>query len=418
VSRSLPVAARTVEEHRAAVLSGVVAGPVEERAVPDALGLVLAEDVASAVDLPAFDNSAMDGYALHADDLHADDPAAAAPVTLRVVDDVPAGGVPRAALVAGPASRVMTGAPVPEGTGAVVPVEQTDAGTGRVRVDVLPRPAAHVRRRGEDVRTGAVVLTAGTVVTPAVVGLLSGVGRAAVRVHRPPRVVVLSTGAELVPAGEPLGPAQIHDANGPMLAAAVRRAGGVAVTAPVVADRPGALLAALEPHLGDADLVLTSAGVSEGAYDVVKADLAGAGVTFARVAMQPGKPQGHGVLGPRGVPVVTLPGNPASAFVSFHVFVRPLLRRLLGLPDGPGPVVRAALAEPLTSPAGRRQLLRARLEPAAAGGTPTVRLVGGPGSHLLGALALSDALAVVPEDVTALPAGALVDVLLTEGDPR
>jgi molybdopterin molybdotransferase len=185
-----------------------------------------------------------------------------------------------------------------------------------------------------------------------------------------------------------------------------------------VADRPGALLAALEPHLGDADLVLTSAGVSEGAYDVVKADLAGAGVTFARVAMQPGKPQGHGVLGPRGVPVVTLPGNPASAFVSFHVFVRPLLRRLLGLPDGPGPVVRAALAEPLTSPAGRRQLLRARLEPAAAGGTPTVRLVGGPGSHLLGALALSDALAVVPEDVTALPAGALVDVLLTEGDPR
>jgi molybdopterin molybdotransferase len=412
VSRSLPVAARTVEEHRAAVLSGVVAGPVEERAVPDALGLVLAEDVASAVDLPAFDNSAMDGYALHADDLHADDPAAAAPVTLRVVDDVPAGGVPRAALVAGTASRVMTGAPVPEGTGAVVPVEQTDAGTGRVRVDVLPRPAAHVRRRGED------VLTAGTVVTPAVVGLLSGVGRAAVRVHRPPRVVVLSTGAELVPAGEPLGPAQIHDANGPMLAAAVRRAGGVAVTAPVVADRPGALLAALEPHLGDADLVLTSAGVSEGAYDVVKADLAGAGVTFARVAMQPGKPQGHGVLGPRGVPVVTLPGNPASAFVSFHVFVRPLLRRLLGLPDGPGPVVRAALAEPLTSPAGRRQLLRARLEPAAAGGTPTVRLVGGPGSHLLGALALSDALAVVPEDVTALPAGALVDVLLTEGDPR
>lgn len=414
MSRSLPVAARTVEEHRAAVLSGAVAGPAEVRAVPDALGLVLAEDVASAVDLPAFDNSAMDGYALHADDL-----AAAVPVTLPVADDVPAGGVPSAPLAPGTAARVMTGAPVPEGTGAVVPVEQTDAGTGRVRVDALPRPAAHVRRRGEDVRTGAVVLTAGTVVTPAVVGLLSGVGRATVRVHRPPRVVVLSTGAELVPAGQPLGPAQIHDANGPMLAAAVRRAGGVPVTAPVVADRPGALLAALEPHLADADLVLTSAGVSEGAYDVVKADLAGAGVTFARVAMQPGKPQGHGRLGPHGVPVVTLPGNPASAFVSFHVFVRPLVRRLLGLPDGPGPVVRAALAEPLTSTAGRRQFLRARLEPAGPGAaTSVVRLVGGPGSHLLGALALSDALAVVPEDVTALPAGALVDVLLTEGDPR
>ncbi len=413
MTRSLPVVARTVEEHRAAVLSGAVAGPPEERAVPDALDLVLAEDVASAVDLPAFDNSAMDGYALHADDL-----AGGGPLDLPVVDDVPAGGVPRRPVAPGTAVRVMTGAPVPDGTGAVVPVEQTDAGTQRVRVDALPRAAAHIRRRGEDVRAGAVVLDAGTVVTPAVVGLLSGVGRASVRVHRPPRVVVLSTGAELVPAGLPLGPAQIHDANGPMLAAAVRRAGGVPVTAPVVADRPGALLAALEPHLaGGADLVLTSAGVSEGAYDVVKADLADAGVTFARVAMQPGKPQGFGRVGARGVPVVTLPGNPASAFVSFHVFVRPLIRRLLGLPDGPGPVVRATLAAPLTSPAGRRQLLRARLDPAA-GTAPVARLVGGPGSHLLGALALSDCLVVVPEDVTALPAGAGVDVLLTEGDPR
>jgi len=415
VTRSLPVVVhRTVEEHRAVVLSGVTAGPVEQRPVPEALGLVLAEDVTSAVDLPGFDNSAMDGYALHADDV-----AAGGPVTLPVVDDVPAGGVPHVAVTPGVAVRVMTGAPVPDGTGAVVPVEQTDAGTERVRVDPLPRPGAHVRRRGEDVRAGSVVLTAGTVVTPAVVGLLAGVGRAAVRVHRPPRVVVLSTGAELVPAGQPLGPAQIHDSNGPMLAAAVRRAGAVPVTAPAVADTPGALLAALAPHLDDVDVVLTSAGVSEGAYDVVKADLADAGVTFARVAMQPGKPQGAGRLGPRGVPVVTLPGNPVSAFVSFHVFVRPLLRRLLGLPDGPGPVVRAALAEPLTSAPGRRQFQRARLGAAdAASGTPVVHLVGGPGSHLLGALALSDALVVVPEDVTALPAGAPVDVLLTEGDPR
>lgn len=393
--------------------------PAIDLPVPDAIGLVLAESVTSAVDLPGFDNSAMDGYAVRLADLA--DLAGARPdgaaTALPVRDDVPAGGVPRDTLLPGSVARVMTGAPVPDGTDAVVQVEWTDGGTDRVRIERAPVPGANVRRRGEDVAAGAVVLVAGTVVTPAVVGLLAGVGRAVVRVHRRPRVVVLSTGAELVPAGEALGPVQIHDANGPMLAAAARQAGAEVVTAPIVADRPGALLDALTAHLDDTDLVLTSAGVSEGAYDVVKADLSGAGVQFARVAMQPGRPQGAGRIGAQGVPVVTLPGNPASAFVSFHVFVRPLLRRLLGLPDGPGPVLRAELTEAVRSPPGRRQFLRARLS-READGTRTVQPVGGPGSHLLGALARSDALIVVPEDVTELPAGARVDVLLTEGDPR
>lgn len=404
-----PVVARTVEQHLAAVLDGAVPPAAVDLPVPEAVGLVLAGDVTATVDLPGFDNSAMDGYAVRLADLVGD-----GPWRLPVRDDVPAGDEPHRPLDAGAVARVMTGAPVPEGTEAVIPVEWTDAGTHGVRLDRRPEAAANIRRRGEDVAAGQVVLDAGTVVTPAVVGLLSGVGRAVVPVYPRPRVLVLSTGAELVPAGSPLGPAQIHDANGPMLAAAVRRAGGDAVTAPIVADRPGALLDALTAHLDRADLVLTSAGVSEGAYDVVKADLAQAGVQFARVAMQPGKPQGAGRIGPRGVPVVTLPGNPASAFVSFHVFVRPLLRRLLGLPDGPGPVLRAGLTEAVRSPAGRRQFLRARLSEDGRTVTP----VGGPGSHLLGALARSDSLVVVPEDVTVLDAGATVDVLLTEGDPR
>lgn len=409
-------AGRTVDEHLAAVLAGAAPLPAVELPVLDAVGLVLAEEVRAGVDLPAFDNSAMDGYALHAADL-APRPAlpGGAAARLPVVDDVPAGGSPRVALAPGRAARIMTGAPVPDGTAAVVPVEWTDAGTAEVEVRRLPVPGANVRRAGEDVARGAVVLGPGTVVTPAVVGLLAGVGRTAVRAHRRPRVVVLSTGAELVPAGRPLGPAQIHDANGPMLAAAARAVGAEVVTAPVVPDEAGALAAALEPHLRDADVVVTSAGVSEGAYDVVKAALTGAGVRFARVAMQPGRPQGFGRVGPRGVPVVTLPGNPASAYVSFHVFVRPLLRRLLGAPDAD--LTRTAtLAEPVTSPAGRRQYPRATLRRAADGGL-LVRPVGGPGSHLLGALAGSDALLVVPEDVTALPAGARVTALPTEDVP-
>lgn len=409
---AVPVAARSVDEHVAAVLDGVAPLAPADVALADAAGLVLAGPVVSGLDLPAFDNSAMDGYAVRLADVAGASPQA--PALLVVADDVAAGALPRAALVPGRAARIMTGAPVPEGTEAVVPVEWTDAGTAAVRVEREPAPGANVRSRGEDVAAGAAVLPAGAVVTPQVVGLLAGIGHARVRVHRRPRVLVLSTGAELVPPGTERTGAQIHDANGPMLAAAVRALGGEPVTAPVVADRPGALLAALEPHLDDVDLVVTSAGVSEGAYDVVKSDLAAAAdVTFARVAMQPGRPQGHGRLGPRRVPVLTLPGNPASAFVSFQVFVRPVLRRLLGHADTAAALVPATLTQAVRSPAGRRQFLRARWRRDASGALVTP--VGGPGSHLLGGLAASDVLVVVPEDVTEVAAGERVEVMLTEG---
>lgn len=405
--------ARTVEEHLAAVLAGARPLPAEQVPLADALGRVLAAPVTAGLDLPRFDNAAMDGYAVRCADTAT--ATAAAPVELPVRGDVAAGTGPGGAVAPGTAVRIMTGAPVPAGTGAVVPVEWTDRGTDRVRID-RPAPAgANVRRSGEDVRTGDELLAAGTVVTPGVVALLAGTGQAAVAVHARPRVVVLSTGTEVVPPGDPLGPAQIYDANGPMLVAAARAAGADAVLAPAVRDEPEAVRRAVDRLSADADVVVTSAGISEGAYDVVRADLAG-DLTFARVAMQPGRPQGAGHVGRRRVPVVALPGNPASAFVSFHVFVRPLVDRLAGRRGPSWRVVAAVLGEAVPrSPEGRRQLLRARLEVG-----PDGRLVatpaGAPGSHLLRGLAAADCLVVVPEHVTALDAGAGVEVILTDGD--
>jgi molybdopterin molybdotransferase len=220
---------------------------------------------------------------------------------------------------------------------------------------------------------------------------------------------VISTGSELVPPGEPLTPGRIHDSNGYALAAAARDAGALAHRADTVADDAGSLRTAVEDHLGRADLLVTSGGVSVGAYDVVKEAFGGGGVDFRRLAMQPGKPQGFGLVGPERVPLIALPGNPVSSYVSFELFGRPAVRTLMGLPDVHRPTVRARCTAGVTrSPAGRRQYLRGRYD-AAAG---TVAPVGGAGSHLVGALAHADALIVVPEEATAVPAGGTVDVVL------
>ncbi len=406
---------RDVEEHVSAVLAAAHPTPVESLPLARAAGLVLGEDVTSLVDLPSFDNSAMDGYAVQlADVAHAtaDDPA-----VLPVVDDVPAGDGRLVVLAPGTAVRIMTGAPVPSGTGGIVPFEDTDRGTIQVRIDVPPAPAAHVRRRGEDVTAGDVVLTAGTVVGPAQVGLLAACGHTHAPVHRPPRVAVLSTGSELVPAGQPLGPGRIHDSNRPMLVAAAEALGAQVITGPAVPDVPGALAAAVRALVDDVDLVLTTAGVSAGAYDVVREDLVTlvddpADVQLVHVAMQPGKPQGLAWVGPRRVPVLGLPGNPVSAYVSFHLFARPLLRLLAGHTTLAAPVVHATLSEAVSHKTGRRAYLRVRLTAGADGWLATP--VGANGSHLLGALAHADALLVVPEDVERLAAGALARVVVTE----
>lgn len=406
---------RSVEEHVAAVLAGARPTPVERTPLAQAAGLVLGEDVVSRVDLPAFDNSAMDGYAVRVADVAGASPDE--PVVLPVTGDVPAGDGRVVVLAPGTAVRIMTGAPVPVGAELVVPFEDTDRGTTSVAVRAALPAGEHVRRRGEDVTTGATVLTAGTVVGPAQVGLLAACGHTDVPVRRAPRVVVLSTGSELVPAGRPLGPGQIHDSNRPMLVAAARALGAQVTTAPAIPDVPGALAAAVREHLAEADVVLTTAGVSAGAYDVVREDLVTlvddpADVQLVHVAMQPGKPQGLAWVGERRVPVLGLPGNPVSAYVSFHLFARPLLRLLAGHTTVSAPVVGARLTERVSHKAGRRAYLRVRLDAGTDGWLATP--VGANSSHLLGALAHADALLVVPEEVATLEAGAAARVVVTE----
>ncbi|WP_225978242.1 molybdopterin molybdotransferase MoeA [Gandjariella thermophila] len=393
----------SVAEHRATVAGLLGRTPAVRLPLADCLGLALAEDLTAPIPLPSFDNSAMDGYAVRSVDV-----AGASqdrPVELPVAEDVPAGRTDLVPLQPGTAHRIMTGAPVPPGADAVVPVEHTDAGTERVRFLSAAAPGRNVRKAGEDVTEGATVLAAGTELGPAQLGLAAAVGRAELAVHRRPRVLVLSTGSELVEPGARLQPGQIYESNGIMLAAAVREAGGEAELLRFVPDDVAEFRAALSPRLSTVDLVLTSGGVSAGAYEVVKDALAEHGVRFTKVAVQPGMPQGAGRY--LGVPVVTLPGNPVSSHVSFEVFVRPALRAAAGHAQPHRPRLSAELAEAVRSPRGRRQYLRGDHDPA----TGRVRPVGGPGSHLLGSLAVANCLIEIPEQVTELPQGSTVGVV-------
>jgi molybdopterin molybdotransferase len=402
---------RSVEEHRAVVAALLAPAPSEQVWLAEARGRVLAGDLVATVSLPPFDNSAMDGYAVRAAELAGAGPER--PVELPVTADIPAGRTDVPALAPGSVHRIMTGAPLPAGADAIVPVEQSDRGTERVRLAAAPEVGAHVRRTGEDVEAGSVVLPAGTVLGPAQIGLAAAVGIATLPVRRRPVVLVLSTGSELVAPGLPLQPGQIYESNGPMLAAAVQAAGGRAELLRFVPDDVREFLGRLRERLttGDVDLVLTSGGVSAGAYEVVKDAFTGRGVEFVRVGMQPGGPQGAGRVDELGgVAVVTLPGNPVSSQVSFEVFVRPALRTALGHPYPERPIVTARLGQRWTSPAGRRQFRRGRLD-AVRG---VVNEIGGPPSHLLASLARADCLVVVPEQVTELDAGASVQVWLLD----
>lgn len=397
---------RSVDEHGQVVAALLAATPVIRLPLVECAGLALAEPVTSSLPLPPFDNSAMDGYAVRSVDIA--DATADHPVELPVTEDIPAGRTDSPSLQPGTAHRIMTGAPMPPGADAVVPVELTDAGRHRVRIYQARSAGQSVRWTGEDVATGDEVLATGAVLGPAQLAVAAAVGQADLPVHRRARVLVLATGSELVTPGTPLQHGQIYESNSTMLAAAVREAGGEAQLMHFVPDDVAALEAALTARLDGIDLLVTSGGVSAGAYEVVKDAMTGQGVSFGKVAMQPGGPQGAGRY--RGVPVATLPGNPVSSSVSFEMFVRPALRAAMGLPPQ-RPRVTARLTEALESPAGLRQFRRGALD-AASG---TVAPVGGPGSHLLGALARSDCLIDIPENVTDLKAGDEVVVLRTSG---
>lgn len=402
---------KPVEKHLADCLAEIDTLAPLELLLLDAQGCTLSEDVSATWDLPPFTNSSMDGYAVRSDDVAG--ATKATPVSLPVVGDIPAGYSGALAVAPGQCARIMTGGPMPAGADAVVPVEWTDGDIVQVSIRAAPQPNAYVRFQGEDTRQGDVVVRAGTRLGPAQLALLAAVGRARVPVRPRPRVVVMSTGSELVEPGEPVAGGKIPDSNSFMLAAAAKAAGATAYRVGFVPDDPKTLITTIEDQLIRADLVITTGGVSVGAYDVVKEALGRMGsVTFEKVAMQPGMPQGFGHIGPDRTPIFTLPGNPVSAFISFEMFVRPVLRRMQALEPLERPTVRAVMKENVQSPAGKRQLLRGDLD--VEDGRYVVRPVGGPGSHLLAGLASANALISVPEDVTHVAAGDAVTVVMLE----
>lgn len=401
-------AGRSLAAHRAAVLELLAplrtAGRTEQVALLAALGRGLAQDITAPVSLPPFANSQMDGFAVNSADI----PDGGA--ELRAGPPVPAGATPEP-LKPGTAAPIMTGAMIPAGADAVVPVERAvpdrfpppGAGNEENRV-WLPETASgtFVRSAGSDVPAGERALAAGTFLGPAQLGLLAGLGIIEVTVHKPLTVLLVTTGDEVVEPGQPLPAGKIYDSNGTLLESAMRQAGLVVVRTGISTDSPEELRDLLRAHAPAVDLIVTTGGVSLGAYEVVRQALEGQGAEFLHVAMQPGGPQGIGNF--EGVPFLGFPGNPVSCLVSFEMFLRPVLAELFGSP-APRTPVRARLAHGLTSPGHKHQVRRGSLQ-----ADGTVRLEGGESSHLMHALAGSNALVHVPEGVSALADGDEVEV--------
>ncbi|MGC5171371.1 gephyrin-like molybdotransferase Glp [Microbacterium sp. DT81.1] len=408
---------RSVERHLAEILAAVQPLAGESVAVGGARGRTLAAPLRAAVDIPVFDNSAMDGFAVRLEDVATARPDA--PVRLRVVADLPAGTDLDPPLRTGEAARIMTGAPIPSAADAIVPFEETEGGLADsldvVAVTRAPRRAGvHIRRRAEDAAIGDELLPKGTLVGALQAAAAAAAGVTHVSVAQTPRVAIVSTGSELVAAGGALLRGQIPESNSELLMGLALEAGAGVVLRRSVPDDPHALREAIA-HADDvgADVVVFSGGVSAGAYEVVKGTLGPAGeMTFFRVAMQPGKPQGFGHV-PGGALLFGLPGNPVSAAVSFEVFVRPALLALQGRADIQRPVLRLPAAAAWRTPPGRRQYLPValdRTDPSAWTVRPATS--GGSGSHLAGGLGRAEAYAVVAAEVEAVEVGDLVDVML------
>jgi molybdopterin molybdotransferase len=392
---------RPVEDHQTVVAGLITRREPVTMPIADTLGLVLADDVVATLSLPGFDNSAMDGYAVVAEDIAT--ATSEQPVLLPVAEDIPAGRTDPLTLKPGTAHRIMTGAPLPAGATAVIPVEATDGATDTVTIRSSAKPNQHIRRAGEDVTAGTTVLRAGQLVTPAALGLAAALGLGELTVTPRQRVLVMSTGTELVAPGTPLEPGQIYESNAVMLTAAVRDAGAEVVASPMAGDDVDVFREVLNRYTGQADLIITTGGVSAGAYEVVK-DALGGEVDFVKVAMQPGMPQGAGTV--NGTPIITLPGNPVSALVSFEVFIRAPLRTAMGLPNPERPRRTAVLTEDLTSPRGKRQFRRGVLDLDAG----TVTGYGPPASHHLRWLASANCLLEIGEDDVEVAAGSPIQV--------
>lgn len=438
----LPADMISVEEARERILERFEVLPAADVPLLDALGLTLAEDVRSGFDIPPLANTGMDGYAVRSEDTAG--ATYETPRSLRVIGYLAAGNVFEGSVGPGEAVRIMTGAPIPDGADTIVPFEETDEydwttresardpgawqerPRDHVRVDVEAKPGANIRRAGEDVAAGELVLRAGTVIGPAQVGVLASLGLDAVRCHRRPVVAVLSTGDELLRPGEPMQPGKIYDANAFSLASQVRAFGGEPVILDVARDTVDALTARIREGLARADLLVTSAGVSRGDFDVVKTVLAQEGeIGFWTIRMKPGKPLAFGAFrAPDGrtVPHLGLPGNPVSAMVTFELFGRAAMFKMLGrLQADPEawrrPTVRAVALDRIVNSDGRRFYARGVAEQVAVedGGTHwQVRLTGPQGSGVLTSVSLANAYAICPEDIDAIEPGEECEVILVD----
>ncbi len=408
-----------LDDARARILEDVL--PLRGGATPlaEALGRVLAEDATALITLPPWDNSAMDGYAVRSADVAGASPES--PVTLAVVGEVAAGHEPEVGVGQRQAMRVLTGGILPPGADAVVKVEDTDAPPGvaelpqAVAVRSAVPPGKDIRRAGSDMHQGDQLLSAGTRIGPAAAAVLAAAGHAHINVHRVPRVGVIATGDELTPVGEPLGPASIPDSNSESIAAQVTAAGGEPVRLGIAVDRREVVRERLLEGIRDCDVLVVTGGVSVGAHDLVKEVFTEVGtLDLWRVAIQPGKPLAYGSAPrPDGgfCLLFGLPGNPVSSFVTFELFVRPVVRRLRGDPADQGRVTaQATLTDPVRKSAARRAFIRVTLDERP-DGSLSASLAGGQGSHVLSALAQADALAVIEEGPAEVPAGTQVEVI-------
>ena len=398
---------RSVEEVRAALLERIVPLPSLEVPLGEAFGCVLAEDLVSPLDLPAFASSGMDGVAVRASDTAA--ATAEAPVSRPIVGRALIGREPEGVVGAGEAIRIATGSPVPAGADVIVPIEQVVIERDTVRIFHPAEAGRFVRPAGEDVRSGEVLAQAGRRLGAPELGLLANAGYAGAAVFPRPRVVVISTGDELVEPGHELTYGQIFDSNTAMLMGQVREAGGHPIHAGPVPDDPERLREIVANHGATADAFVSSGGVSAGERDVVKVAFQGQGnIDFYGVAMQPGMPQAFGVL--EGKPYFGLPGNPVSSFVSFEVFVRPALLRMMGRRHLERPTVAATLSEAISGPGGKMQFARVLVERGAAGFTATP--TGGRASNLLSTVARANGFAMIPPGTATAEAGSQVQVMV------
>jgi molybdopterin molybdotransferase len=392
----------TFEEARSLILDRIAPLGRERVPIVAAAGRVLSEDIRAPWDMPQWDNSAMDGYAVRSADCEA-------PATLRLAGYQAAGGTVGPRVAPGCAVKIMTGSPTPEGCDAVVPFEQTVEEAGFVKIRVAVKPREHIRFQGEDVKAGDLVVPAGTVLRPPEISMLASFGRAFAPVYRKARVAVLSTGDELVELGEPLSPGKIINSNTVSLAAAIEEAGAVPVLLGIAADDKGNLREKIEEGLR-ADALITSAGVSAGDRDFVREVLRELAVeeVFWKVDIKPGHPTAFGLK--EGKPVFSLPGNPVSSLVTFEVFVRPALLKMMGHPEPEKPLVKAVLKEPIRKKAGKVHFFRVKID--VEDGEYVAWTSGDQNTGILRTMVLANGIAVLPSERTVINAGEKVDVYL------